>query len=270
VLLGNDGLGHLVAEEAMQHAIRLAGDEGVGIVCARESNHFGAASYYVVQAADSMMIAFALSNSAPKVAGYGGIVPILGTNPLAFAAPRRNGQHLIVDMATSSTAGSSIRLMARDGEELEEGMAIDSKGNAISDAEEAASSTLLPFGGAKGWGIMLIVEVLAGVLAGAGIGEGVKSIYRDLDDSGHNGHLFAAISVDRFLSLDEWFNRMESLVDLIQKANESAPGQSVRIPGEARWMELQRSDQLGVEVDNRTVKELTDLARRYALKFPFF
>ena len=116
---------------------------------------------------------------------------------------------------------------------------------------------------------MLIVEVLTGVLTHAGIGPGVKSLYRDLEDCGNNGHFFVAISIGRFLPLDEWFDRMEVLVDLVRKTNASAPGQAVRIPGEARWAELQRSDLAGVEIDDRTLAELSNLARRYNLEFPF-
>ncbi len=121
---GDNGLGHVVARGAMDHAIAMARETGIGIVVVHGGNFFGASSYYVQQAASAGMIGFALSNSFPKVAAYGGVKSTLGTNPFAFGAPRANGEHFLLDMATSASAGSAIRKLEEQGGALPEGIAV--------------------------------------------------------------------------------------------------------------------------------------------------
>ena len=150
---GRNGFGHLVADDAMRHAMMLAGEAGVGLVTVHaRSNHFGAAGYFANIAAESGCIGIAMSNAWPKVAGQGGTTPLLGTNPLAVAVPRGSAAPILVDMATSSISGSAVTLAEQRG------------------GKAPANEVLQPFGGAKGWAVMLLVEILAGVLSGAGIG----------------------------------------------------------------------------------------------------
>jgi len=105
ILDADGGFGHHAGRLAMDRAIELAHDNGIGLVCVRNSNFFGAGAYYVNQAAKKKMIGLAMSNSFPKVTSFGGRKPVLGTNPIAFAAPRRNGFHMMLDMSTAQVAG---------------------------------------------------------------------------------------------------------------------------------------------------------------------
>ncbi len=251
---GDSGFGQHVGQLGMRRAIDLAFDHGVGIVGVRNSNFCGATGYFVHLAAEAGMIGLALSNSVPKVAAPGGVSRILGTNPFAFGAPRRNGESLIFDTATSSISGSSVRALVDKGEPLPEGMAIDSEGRPTTDPIEAEKGAQLSMGGAKGFGLSLMVEMLAAVITGAGVSNGVASMYNDLSEPGHNGHFLMALDVSRWLPQEEYFDRFEGLIETIRA---SSGGEPVRFPGEVRWRNYQDNLANGILVDQDLLQQET-------------
>lgn len=250
-----NGFGYDAAERAMLRAVELAKATGVGVAGVRNSNFFGAGAYYVNIAAHAGMIGLALSNSFPKVAAHGGIKAALGTNPLAFGAPRGNGRHLLVDMATSGLAGSTVRDHMASGAPLPAGLAVAGDGQPITDPALVASGALLPFGGAKGFGLALLVEVLAGVLTGAGTGAGVASMYEDFNRGGDNGHLLLAIDISRWMSRAAFDARFETLVAAVR-----ASGPATRLPGEMRWKAFARAEREGVELREEHWRAMVKLA----------
>ncbi|MCB1380069.1 MAG: Ldh family oxidoreductase [Alphaproteobacteria bacterium] len=251
---GGGGFGYAAAERAMQEAIALARRSGVAAAGVRNSNFFGAGAYYVNLAADAGMIGLALSNSFPKVVAHGGLKPVLGTNPFAFGAPRRTGEHLLFDMATSALAGSTVREHMEKGTALPEGLAIDAEGRPITDPAQVSAGALLPFGGAKGFGLSLLVEILAGVITGAGIGDGVASMYSDFSRNGDNGHFLLAVDVARFMPMDEYHARFETLVAMLKTS-----GDGILLPGEHRWAARRDSAVHGIIVDEAVWRKLGDL-----------
>ncbi len=261
---GDSGFGHYASALAMDRAIQLARDTGVGIVGVRNSNFFGAGAYYVKQAADDGMIALAMSNSFPKVAPYGGIKAVLGTNPFAFGAPRRNGDHLLFDMATSGLAGSTVREHIARNKPLPEGLAVDALGQPITDARKVNEGALLPFGGAKGYGLSLLVEILAGVLTGAGVADGVGSMYQDFTRSGDNGHFVMALDVSRWMSMDEYHARFDGLAMALK-----ASGDKVLLPGEMRWQTYRDNLANGIAIDPIIAKSVGGFALDAGIKPPF-
>jgi LDH2 family malate/lactate/ureidoglycolate dehydrogenase len=265
LLDGDRGFGHFVGEMAMSRAIDLARREGVGIVGVRNSNFFGIGARYVHQAAQAGMIGVAMSNSTPNVAAHNGLQPVLGTNPLAFGAPRASGRTIMVDMATSALASSKVREMAERGEALPVGLAIDASGAPVTDPAKVSGSTLLPFAGAKGFGLALAVEILCGVLTGAGVSHGVASLYKNFSASGDNGHFMLAIDISRFMPLDVFHARLDSLAMTVEA---SAPPGRVRLPGEARWQEFENSKRLGVPVATSTLDALDALAKPQGIAPP--
>lgn len=242
---GGGGFGYHAGEHAMTLAIAMAKRHGVGIAGVCNSNFFGAGAYYVNMAANACMIGLAMSNSFPKVVAHGGIKPVLGTNPFAFGAPRRNGDHLLFDMATSGLAGSTVREHIATNQPLPAGLAIDAEGHPITDARKVSEGALLPFGGAKGYGLSLLVEILAGVLTGAGVGDGVASMYSDFARSGGNGHFFMALDVTRWMDIETYHTRFDGLVAALK-----ASGDGVLLPGEIRWEQYRDALANGVEVDD--------------------
>ncbi|MDF0599622.1 Ldh family oxidoreductase [Psychromarinibacter sp. C21-152] len=253
-----DCFGQHAGRLVIDRAVALAEETGIGTVGVSHSNFFGSGACFLARAADRGMVGLALSNSFPKVAAHGGRRPVLGTNPLAFGAPRAGGRRLLVDMSTAGLAGSTLRDCRRTGRALPEGLVVDADGAAVTDPAAAGGGALLPAAGAKGFGLALMVEILAGVLTGAGVSDGVGSLYGDFERAGNSGHVFLALDIRRWMPREAWDDRIEGLCAAV--AASGAPG-DVRLPGELREAELARSDRLGIALEADTVAGLTWLAR---------
>lgn len=252
---GDNGIGHYVGRIAIDRAVAAARTTGVAGIFVRNSNFLGPLGYYCERAAQSGQVGLAMSNSFPKVAPFGGVGPALGTNPMAFAAPREGGASVIVDLSTSASAGSDVTKAAESGAALPEGVATDREGRPVTDASKIDQAVLLPFGGAKGYALAVMVEILGGVATGAGISHGVRSMYRDFQRGGDNGHFFLAIDVGALMPMAHFHQRME----LLAKALAGCGGV---LPGEARWRHWANTQSAGgVRLDHATVAALTDLAR---------
>lgn len=254
---GDNGLGHFIAAKAMEYAVKMARETGVGMVGVKNSNFLGAAGYYINQAAESGMVSLVMSNSFPKVAAVGGVKAVLGTNPLAFGAPRKNGRALILDMSTAAIAGSTIREKLKSGEMLPEGIAIDAAGQPIRDPAAINQGALLPAASGKGFGLALMVELLAGVLTGAGISTQVGSMYKDFDRGGDNGHFMIAIDVEKWMSRDEYYARFETMAEMVLGSGSEG---EVRLPGMTRWKHFDDNMKNGIQFEPTILVALEKLA----------
>lgn len=260
-----DGFGQHAGTLAVDRAVAMATQTGIGAVGVRDSNFFGTGAFFVARAADRGMIALALSNSFPKVAAHGGLAPVLGTNPLAFGAPRAGGRRILVDMFTAGLAGSTVREHRRNGTPLPEGLAIDAAGRPVTDPDATGGATLLPAAGAKGFGLALMVEALAGVLTGAGLSREIGSLYADFDRPGRSGHFFVALDPARWMPRADWEARIETLCTMVVPTGEQGGG---RLPGEIRTEELRRSAVLGIALDAPTRAGLVAQARALGVALP--
>lgn len=262
VLDAKDGFGQHAAVLATDQAIGLARSEGVGVVGVKNSNFYGSGAYYLHRAASAGMVSIVLSNSFPKVAAAGGVKPVLGTNPLAFGAPRRDRRSLLIDMSTAALAGSTVRECAETGSSLEEGLLIDKDGAPITDPAQAKQGTLLPAAGAKGFGLALMVEILAGILTGAGVSHGVASIYENFDEAGHSGHFVLTLDIQRFMTREAFYDRLDRLTALLRA---SGPEGAVSLPGEARWAAYDENTKLGVPIAPHVAATLAERAAHFGI-----
>lgn len=265
-LRADQSFGHHAGALATEKACDLAEEQGIGAVGVTDSNFFGAGAYYANLAAKRNMISLVLSNSFPKVAVPGGLRSVLGTNPFAFGAPRKNGRALLVDMSTASVAGSTVREKVAKGESFPEGIAIDADGAPITDPNKVMTGTLLTAAGAKGYGLSLLVEVLAGALTGAGMSHQVASMYKDFDRSGQNGHFVLALDVSHWMSMDEFFGRMDFLSMALSESGEDG---FVRLPGDTRWRHYEESLSNGVLLEASTQRSLEQLAQACGIDLPW-
>ena len=268
ILDGDGGSGHYVGDIAMRRAVELARGNGVGCVGTFNSNFFGAAAYYVHLATTSEMIGIAMSNSFPKVVAHGGVEAVLGTNPLAFGTPRRNGRDLLLDMATSAFTGSAVRRFLDDNRPLPDAVAVDQTGRMTHDPNLVAQgdAALLPLAGAKGYGLALMVEILSAVVTGAGMSSGVRSMYRDLERSGQNGHFFLALDIASLMPINDYYDRFESLERTVLSSG--ARG-DVRFPGDARWEAYDENGAKGAPIDGRTREALEVIGARSGVPVPW-
>jgi len=263
---GDNGFGQYVGELAMRSAIEMAQATGTGMVGVSNSNFFGTGAYFVQMAAKQNMLGLAMSNSYAKVAAAGGVRPVLGTNPFAFGAPRQDGRSLLVDMSTAGLAGSTIRQHQATGDTLPEGLVIDSDGQPVTDPDKAATATLLPAAGAKGFGLALMVEMFSAVLTGAGMAGQVGSLYKDFDRVSQSGHFFLALDITRWMQIEEYFHRFDTLITMLKSSDEAG---QVLLPGETRWAIWEDNKANGVPVVSETRDALDVLADSISVETPW-
>jgi LDH2 family malate/lactate/ureidoglycolate dehydrogenase len=269
VLDGRNGFGQVVGQLAMGQAIRLAEKFGVGVVAVKRSNHFGPAAYFVNQAAEKGYLGLAFSNATPRVAPAGYATPLLGTNPIALGAPRRDARPILIDLSTSASAGSKVRRAAEAGQALSSGIARDAQGRAVSDAHAAVAGILEPMGGAKGFALGIMVEILSGVITGGAISREVASIYEDFSRPNGVGHLFVSLDVEAFMPREAYYDRMETLTGFIQSAEQISSSFQPVVPGDRRWSIYDKHAAEGLELDERTYDALCAVGRKLGVAAPW-
>ncbi len=257
LLDAGNGLGAVAGSRAMEIAIERAREHGIGACAVRNSNHIGAASFYVEVAAAAGMVGLAFTNTPPALAPPGGLKPYLGTNPIAAAFPTA-GDPVVVDMATSQVARGRVLIAGRKGEPIPLGWALDAAGRPTTDPKAALEGSMAPLGGAKGFALALVVEALTGVLAGAGVGPEVGGLYFDADRPSRVGHLLIAIDPSAFAP--GFAERMTSLANSIRNTERIDPAVPVRVPGDRRHTLRAERTRDGLDVPDDLVLELNQLA----------
>ena len=176
-----NGLGQVQAWRTLEKLIPMARTAGVASATIRNSQHFGAVSYYCNRAADENMILLATTSCEPAMSPQGGCEAFFGTNPIAASFPTGRVFHVKVDLATSLVARGNIIAAQKRGEPIPPGWALDPEGNPTTDASQALLGTVLTMAGHKGYALALMVEVLSSVLSGSAIGSSIGSMYKNLD-----------------------------------------------------------------------------------------
>jgi uncharacterized oxidoreductase len=259
VLDGDLGLGQVVARRATEIALEKAAREGLAAVGVRGSNHVGRLADYVEMAAARGFVGLCWTNAATAVSvvPHGGLGRRLSTNPLAAAVPGPDGAvALSVDLATSVVAEGKVRVRRNRREPLPEGWAIDAAGRPVTDPVAfygPPRAGLLPMAGHKGTALSLVVEVMAGILSGAGAISATPGPVR-------NGVLLLLVEIERFLPLAEFTRQVTDLVGFV-KSSEPAPGVAeVLVPGEpeARSEAARRAS--GIPVEEETWRQIDEIA----------
>ena len=260
------GFGQVAARLAMDKAIDLCQSQGIGLVAVRHSNHFGTASYYCSRAAEAGCIGFTCTNAFPKVAPFGGIRPVLGTNPLAFGCPTASGIPVLVDLSTAAYAGSSLRKTSTARGQLPPGVALDANGQPTTQPEAAAQGCLLPAAGPKGFGLALMVEILSGLLTGAAMGREVGSLFYTWDRPVNIGHLFMAMHIDHFLPKEVFLGRLQTLLGWVAECPRRHDPEAIRFPGELRGHYAALHERNGIPFEERAVQALNRLADEFNVR----
>ncbi len=230
---GDNGMGHLVMQRAAGLAIEKARTAGIAWVGSQWSNHAGPASLYARMPLEHDMIGlyFAVGN-ANHLPPWGGLDMLLSTNPIAAAIPAGSEAPVVLDMATTVAAYGKVKAKAQRGEAMPEGWMIDRAGRALTDPVRAEEGFLLPIGGYKGYGLALVVGLLAGTLNGAAMGKNVVDFNHDHTSVTNTGQAIVAIDISAFGDVQAFKARVDILVrDL--RASERLPGvERIWLPGE--------------------------------------
>ncbi len=267
---GQHGLGQVAATTAMKLAIEKARKTGVAVVSVRNSNHFGASAFYAMQALEHAMIGFAATNAGPTMAPTGGREGRLGNNAAAIAVPAGTFPPIVLDMATGAVAWGKIFVAQQQGRKIPTTWALDKQGVPTDDPNEAAHQGLIqPFGGYKGYGLSLLIDILTGVLSGGGFSTHVRTLYRHLETPAQVAHTCAALRVEAFMPLAEFQQRMDDIIGLMRSCP-TAPGvERIFVPGEIECEMERRRREAGIPIHPALQAELTSLAAELGVKAPF-
>jgi len=261
---GRNGLGQWVAEICCNHAVRIAKAQGMAIVVARESNHFGAANWWAQKMRDAGQIGIVMCNASPIVPPWQGRQGRLGTNPICVALP---GPWLL-DMATTTVAAGKIFKAKFNGQpQIPAGWAFDAEGVPTTDTAEAYRGMLMPLGGYKGSGLAMMVEILCAVLGGGAMSTQLGGL-RFRGRTVRVSQTFIAIDIARFMPVEEFTERITWLVQLI-KSTPAAPGyEDVLVAGEPEWRtEAQRLSE-GIPIPDGNWDALVKTAARVNVEVP--
>ena len=228
---GDNGMGHLVMRHAMRLAMEKAEQNGVGWVGTRGSNHAGAAGCYAMMplARDMIGLYVAVANNN-HMAPWGGLEPLLGTNPIAIAVPTLDEPPIVLDIATTAISFGRIRSAADAGERIAEGLVMDYEGRPVTDPNAASHGLLLPIGEYKGFGLSLMLSLLGGVLNGTATGRDTVS----LDDdrvAGNTGQAVMALKVANFDAVENFKRRTDKVARDIRTSKPMPGVREVRYPG---------------------------------------
>jgi ureidoglycolate dehydrogenase (NAD+) len=225
-------------------------------------------AFFALRALPAGAIGIAISNGDSQVAPWGTRAKFLGTNPMAVAVPAGDEPPIVLDMATSVVAHARIKGAADRGETIPAEWAVDSAGRPTTDPAQALAGALLPFGGFKGSGISLLIDLLAGVLPGGRSGPEIVPLYQRLDEPQGVGHLFAAMRVEAFGSLAAFRARVDETVRRIRALPPAAGAERVFLPGEPEHLRAADYAVRGVPLPSDAVAELARTASILGLAPP--
>jgi L-2-hydroxycarboxylate dehydrogenase (NAD+) len=230
---GDNGMGHLVMRFAAQTAIEKARRTGVGWVGARMSNHAGpAALYAMMPLAHDMIGVYLAVGSNNHLPPWGARENLLGTNPIAIAIPSLAEPPVVLDMAPTVAAFGKVRLKAHRGEEMPVGWMIDRQGKPLTDARRADEGFLLPIGDYKGYGLSLIIGLLAGALNGAAFGKDVVDFVKEPGKAANTGHAVVALAIEAFAQPEQFKRQVDVAVRTMRGAERLPDIERIWLPGE--------------------------------------
>jgi LDH2 family malate/lactate/ureidoglycolate dehydrogenase len=259
---GRNGIGHHVAAVAAKAVSDASCQFGIAIALVRNSNHFGFAGYYATLIAAQRQLAIVTSNGQVCVAPEGAKKPLLSNNPLAIAAPmQRPDAFLELDLATSVTSRANIVEAARSGTLLPPGLAQDADGNPTRDPAAALAGSLLAFGGGKGFGLLVAIEALTGVLCGGAFADLVSSKETAPNAAEETAHTMIAIDLDAALGAKAYSARLGDLLQRLAALPVNPAAVGTRYPGERRWALRHQRLRDGVPLCEAEVADVTSLAK---------
>lgn len=282
---GDTGLGMIVGRRAMEIAIQKAQQTGAGFVSVRRSSHYGIAGFYAMMALPHDMIGISMTN-----VGAGGNTPptygktgLFGTNPIAVAAPTATPPPFVMDFATTVVAAGKLEIAMRRGQEVPLGWIMDAEGKLTTKPDaRRGGGYILPLGGMKetgghkGYGLMLLVDILSGVLSGAAVGANIAKLSQEgmgaeraraTGTAANTGHFFGALRIDGFRPVQEFKEAMDEMFRVI-RSSEKLPGHDrIYVHGEIEWETEAHRRVHGIPLDLPTYQSLEEIAKELELPF---
>src|SRR5246500_1536480 len=276
---GDNGLGLVVGPQANEIAMDMAEKAGSGWVSIGNSNHFGIAGYYVLQALERDLIGMAMTNSTKLVTPLWGAERMLGTNPIAIAFPAKEEPAIVVDMATCAAAYGKIEMARRKGVSIPEGWAIDREGRTTTNPDDIPEGgALLPLGsdrergGHKGYGLAMMVDILCGVLSGANWGPftppfALRQEIPPRSVGNGIGHFFGAMQIDGFIDRDSFKRQIDDYIRTFRATKPAHGTNGPLLPGDPEREAEKWRRENGVPLVLPVVEELRDISQKTRIPF---
>lgn len=272
---GGASLGHVVSAQAMQLAVDKARVTGIALVGVRNSHHFGAAGVYARIASRQGLIGLATSSAiASMLVPTRGAEPVLGTNPIAFAAPAQRNGDFVLDIATTTTAANKVKVKALRNQPVPAGWVIDGQGAPVTDPHAARAQVydrpeggLTPLGGSetlgghKGYGLSLLAQVLGATLNGAAFG---PIFHRDhgAGDPANIGHSFIAIAPSFFGAPGDFERDLDDIIDVLHATRPVDPARPVLVPGDPERSTHAERSRTGIPLPAALERQIREIAGR--------
>jgi len=244
-----DGFAHPAIDLGLERLVPLARETGIAAMAVTNSYNCGVCGYHVERIAREGLVALGYVNAPASIAPWGGSDPVFGTNPVSFAAPRRDADPLVLDQSSSVVAKSEIVVHKQRGEPIPEGWALDTNGRPTTDPAAALAGSMVPMGGHKGSGIALMVEIMAAAVTGASLALDASSFADNEGGSPRTGQFFIALDPQRF-SGGAFDQRLGRLLAAIEDQ------EGARLPGGGRLAARERTGREGVEIPEALYKKI--------------
>ncbi len=259
---GDNALGHLVMNRAVDLAIEKVKQHSVCWIGSHYGNHSGAASVYVRKLAEQGYIGIYMAvGNANHMAPWGGIDLLLSTNPIAIAVPAGDGPTVLLDIATTVAAYGKVKVAAQKGESIPNDWMIDRQGKPITDPKKSAEGSLLPIGGYKGYGLAVMIGLLAGALNNAAVGKGTIDFNAHHDLVTNTGQTIIAVDPSAFGNTEEFINRVIALVNDLKNSSTLPGVKEIRVPGEGAAKTMAERSERGIPVSPELLVALNTCAQ---------
>ena len=267
LLMDSDrSLGAVAGTKAMNLCIEKAKKTGMACAAVRNANHFGIAGFYTMMALEHNMIGIATTNSVNLMAVHDGSEPLLGTNPIAIAVPAGKRYPLVFDAATSVVASGRLIVADIEGKSIPEGWALDAAGKPTTNPKEGLLGAVLPFGGYKGSGLAIMVEVFSAVLSGAMTSPHVTELRGTTDKCQELGFFVGAIDVSSFEDVDVFKAGIDQLIAELKASRKMEGVEEIFMPGEIEYKKKEQFSKNGFKIGAGVHNDLMNLKQQYNLK----
>ena len=253
----NNSIGFVAGDIGIKQAIKNAKSTGIGLVGIKNSGHYGLSGYYAEKAVKKNLIAFCFTNAPPAIAPHGSKKSLFGTNPICFGAPTSSKVPFILDTSVSVINRGKIRVAAKTGKKIPEGVALDKFGKPTTDAKKALAGVQLPIAGFRGSGLAWMVDILSGVITGGNHSGKVKDPFDDFSGPQNIGHLFIVMKPNLFVG--NYNKRIKENIKKIKKLPKIKGVKEIFYPGQNKFKRYKTNLQKGIAIPKNILEDIKKL-----------
>ena len=251
----NNSIGFVAADIGIKTAIVSAKKTGIGLVAVKNSGHYGLSGYYAEQAVKKNLMVMVFTSAPPAVAPHGSLKSLFGTNPICFGTPTGSKIPFILDTSISMINRGKIRVAAREGGKIPEGVALDKYGKPTTDPKKALEGVQLPIAGFRGSGLAWMVDILSGVFTGGNHAGRVKDPFTDFSGPQNIGHLFFVMKPNLFVG-NSFKKRIKDNIRTIKKLPKIKGGKEILYPGQNKFLRYKNNLKKEINVTKNILEDL--------------